>query len=108
MYFPQAPGPQMRHPSQLYEAFFEGLFLFGVLWVLRKIIQTRGAMLALYLIGYGSVRFFIEYFRQPDDHLGFVLLSFSMGQVLCMFMIAGGISLYGYFRHREKTSGSNG
>jgi phosphatidylglycerol:prolipoprotein diacylglycerol transferase len=63
---------------------------------------------SLYLIGYGSVRFFIEYFRQPDDHLGFVLLSFSMGQVLCMFMIAGGISLYGYFRHREKTSGSNG
>ena len=106
MYFPQAPGAQMRHPSQLYEAFFEGLFLFGVLWALRKIIQTRGAMLALYLIGYGSVRFFIEYFRQPDDHLGFILLSFSMGQILCMFMIAGGISLYGYFLHREKTSGA--
>jgi phosphatidylglycerol:prolipoprotein diacylglycerol transferase len=65
-------------------------------------------MLALYLIGYGSVRFFIEYFRQPDDHLGFVLLSFSMGQVLCMVMIAGGLSLYGYFRHLEKSSVATG
>jgi phosphatidylglycerol:prolipoprotein diacylglycerol transferase len=104
MYFPQAPAPLLRHPSQLYEAFFEGFFLFGIFWVLRKIVQTRGAMLALYLIGYGGVRFFIEYFRQPDEHLGFVLLSFSMGQVLCMLMIAGGIALYAYFLHREKNS----
>ena len=108
MYFPQAPGAQMRHPSQLYEALFEGLFLFGVLWTLRRIIKIPGALLALYLIGYGSVRFFIEYFRQPDDHLGFVLLSFSMGQLLCMAMIASGISLYGYFRYREKTYGTAG
>ncbi len=105
MYFPQAPGPELRHPSQLYEAFFEGLFLFGILWSLRKIMIMKGAMLALYLIGYGTVRFFIEYFRQPDDHLGFVLLSFSMGQLLCLVMIATGISLYGYFWRKEKTSG---
>jgi phosphatidylglycerol:prolipoprotein diacylglycerol transferase len=96
MYFPQAPGTGLRHPSQLYEAFFEGIFLFAVLWSLRKIIRTRGAMLALYLIGYGSVRFFIEYVREPDAHLGFVFLSFSLGQVLCMVMMVSGIQLYWY------------
>jgi phosphatidylglycerol:prolipoprotein diacylglycerol transferase len=104
MYFPLAPGADLRHPSQLYEASFEGLFLFGILWSLRKIMKIRGAMLALYMIGYGTVRFFIEYFRQPDEHLGFVLLSFSMGQLLCLLMIAAGISLYGYFWRKEKTS----
>jgi phosphatidylglycerol:prolipoprotein diacylglycerol transferase len=51
-------------------------------------------MLAVYLMGYGLVRFFIEYARQPDAHLGFVFLSFSMGQILCLAMIlAGGILL---------------
>jgi phosphatidylglycerol:prolipoprotein diacylglycerol transferase len=61
-------------------------------------------MLALYLIGYGTVRFFIEYFRQPDDHLGFVFLSFSMGQILCSLMIAGGIALYFYLQRQAKAS----
>ena len=56
--------------------------------------MPKGAMLALYLIGYGMVRFFIEYFREPDAHLGFVFFSFSMGQVLCALMIAAGIALY--------------
>jgi phosphatidylglycerol:prolipoprotein diacylglycerol transferase len=57
-------------------------------------------MLAFYLIGYGSVRFFIEYFREPDAHLGFVLLSFSMGQILCLLMIAAGALLYFYLWRR--------
>jgi len=106
MKFPLAPGPALRHPSQLYEAFFEGIFLFTVLWLPRKMILPKGAMLAFYLIGYGTVRFFIEYFRQPDDHLGFVWLSFSMGQLLCFAMIVSGIVLYGYLRNLEaKTSG---
>jgi phosphatidylglycerol:prolipoprotein diacylglycerol transferase len=63
-------------------------------------------MLALYLIGYGTVRFFIEYFREPDAHLGFVLLSFSMGQILCLLMIAAGSLLYYYLwrqAHHDKT-----
>jgi phosphatidylglycerol:prolipoprotein diacylglycerol transferase len=105
MYFPQAPEQQLRHPSQLYEAFFEGIFLFSVLWSLRKKINTRGAMLAAYLIGYGSVRFFIEYFRQPDAHLGFVLLSFSMGQVLCLLMIVTGVLRYFYLSRKQKILG---
>ncbi len=96
MYFPMAPAGELRHPSQLYEAFFEGIFLFAILWSIRKIKLPKGAMLALYLIGYGVVRFFIEYFREPDAHIGFVFLSFSMGQILCSLMIAGGIFLYFY------------
>ena len=98
MYFPLAPTKELRHPSQLYEAFFEGIFLFAVLWSIRKLETPKGAMLAFYLIGYGMIRFCIEYFRQPDAQLGFVLLSFSMGQILCALMITAGIGLYLYLR----------
>ena len=101
MYFLSAPGPERRHPSQLYEAFFEGVFFFAVLWMIRKRKMPPGAMLGLYLIGYGMVRFIIEYFRQPDAHLGFVFLSFSMGQVLCSLMIFGGALLYLYLWRRD-------
>ena len=103
MFFPMAPTRELRHPSQLYEAFFEGIFLFAVLWNLRKVKTPKGATLAFYLVGYGTVRFCIEFFRQPDEHLGFVFLSFSMGQVLCASMIAAGIGLYYYLRNRQKT-----
>ncbi len=102
MYFPMAPTRELRHPSQLYEAFFEGIFLFVILWSIRKIKTPQGASLSFYLIGYGVVRFCIEYFRQPDDHLGFVFLSFSMGQILCALMIAAGIGLYFYLQRREE------
>lgn len=101
MYFPLAPSRQLRHPSQLYEAFFEGIFLFAVLWTVRKMKLPQGAMIALYLIGYGLIRFIIEYFRQPDAQLGFVFLSFSMGQVLCALMVAAGGFLYFYLWRRE-------
>ena len=80
-----------RHPSQLYEAFFEGLLLFAVLWYLRTRSKFEGFLFSVYLIGYGVVRFFIEYFREPDAHLGFIVGSFSMGQLLCLVMIAAGI-----------------
>lgn len=94
MYFPAAPTPERRHPSQLYEAFFEGIFCFTVLWLARKRIRTRGAMLSLYLVSYGTVRFFIEFFRQPDAHIGFVLFRFSAGQILCSLMILAGLVFY--------------
>jgi phosphatidylglycerol---prolipoprotein diacylglyceryl transferase len=93
MYFPLAPEKALRHPSQLYEAFFEGVFLFAVLWAIRQARAPRGAMLAFYLIGYGAVRFFIEFYREPDAHLGFVVGFFSMGQVLCAAMITAGVFL---------------
>ena len=98
MFFPFAPGPGRRHPSQLYEAFFEGIVLFVVLWAIKARVATRGAMLALYLMGYGLVRFFIEYARQPDAHLGFIFFSLSMGQLLCMAMILVGALLLLYLK----------
>jgi len=98
MYFPQAPGDAMRHPSQLYEAFFEGVCLFVVMWILRRRNLPEGAMLAVFLIGYGTVRFFIEYFRQPDEHIGFIWRYFSMGQILCGGMVAAGIFLFLRYR----------
>jgi phosphatidylglycerol---prolipoprotein diacylglyceryl transferase len=94
MVFPMAPGPGRRHPSQLYEAFFEGVFLFLLLWILRNRKMPEGASLSIYLIGYGAARFFIEFYREPDAHLGFVLISLTMGQILCGAMVVAGILLY--------------
>jgi phosphatidylglycerol:prolipoprotein diacylglycerol transferase len=100
MVFPLAPDQSLRHPSQLYEAFFEGIFLFAVLWQLRRLPHPAGAMLCFYLVGYGILRFIIEFFRQPDAHLGFVFAGFSMGQVLCTIMVMGGALLYAYLRRK--------
>lgn len=102
MVFPSAPGSRLRHPSQLYEAFFEGIFLFVILWSLRRRTRVRGALLAYFLIGYGTVRFFIEFVRQPDAHLGAVLFFMSMGQVLCLLMVLAGLLLVVYLRRTQE------
>lgn len=102
MHFPEAPDPTaLRHPSQLYEAFGEGIVLFAILWLIRHKVRTQGVMLAFYLIGYGATRFIIEFFREPDAHLGFVWFSFSMGQLLCSLMVIGGGILWGLLRRWE-------
>lgn len=93
MYFPLDATHKLRHPSQLYEAFFEGIFLFAVLWIAKGKKHFDGFLLGIYICGYGLVRFFIEFFREPDYHLGFVVSSLSMGQVLCLIMIAGGAAI---------------
>jgi len=98
MVFPLDPLHLLRHPSQLYEAFFEGIVLFAVLWMIRRKSPFDGALFAWYLIGYGVVRFFIEFFREPDVQLGFVLGPFSMGQLLCFLMIAAGALIYVFRR----------
>lgn len=93
MYFPRAGEEILRHPSQLYEGFLEGIVLFLILWNLRKIVGKKmpeGSMLGLYIIGYGIARFSVEYFREPDEHLGFVIANFSMGQILSFGMIVFG------------------
>lgn len=102
MYFPDDPAGILRHPSQLYEAFFEGLVLFAVLWALRKSARVPGSLFALYLAGYGVVRFLIEFTRQPDSHIGFVFAGFSLGQVLCFVMILAGGLLYAGLRAGTK------
>ncbi len=95
-----------RHPSQLYEAFFEGIVLFCLLWLLRKHKPVKGFMMGMYLIGYGFFRFIIEYFRAPDADLGYRIelapsdmptalfssvWNFSTGQILCFLMISAGL-----------------
>ncbi len=103
MYFPNARDTLLRHPSQLYEAFFEGIVVFLVLWYFRKKSPFAGFLSGLYIFGYGFVRFFIEFFRQPDAHLGFVVGNLSMGQMLCLGMLlAAGLVWYlGYKQHQE-------
>jgi phosphatidylglycerol:prolipoprotein diacylglycerol transferase len=93
MYFPLDLTHSLRHPSQLYEAVFEGLVLFTLLWLIRKKKFFDGFLIGIYICGYGFVRFFIEFFREPDYQLGFVLSFMSMGQVLCALMMMAGITI---------------
>jgi phosphatidylglycerol:prolipoprotein diacylglycerol transferase len=100
MIFPKG-SPLPRHPSQLYESALEGWVLFSILWLVKDKNLPSGGLLALFLTLYGVFRFFVEFFREPDFQLGFVLGPFSMGQVLCSFMIVGGIILFIYLRGRK-------
>lgn len=97
MVFPNA-GDVARHPSQLYEAGLEGVVLFALLWWFfwrTKARYAPGKLVGIFLIGYGCFRFFVEYFREPDQQFaGTFLQSFiHMGQILCLPMILGGIYL---------------
>lgn len=104
MRFSEAPGSMLRHPSQLYEAFFEGIVLFVILWSLRKRPFPKGAFAGLYLIGYGFFRFFIEFYREPDAQLGLAFFGkFSMGQALCMAMMVIGL---GFLALRYRAAGA--
>jgi phosphatidylglycerol---prolipoprotein diacylglyceryl transferase len=91
-------GPLPRHPSQLYEALFEGPILFIILWCLRTRLKMPGELLVALLWGYGVFRFTIEFFREPDPQLGFIIDWLTMGQLLCLAMILGGVGLLIYIR----------
>jgi len=95
-----------RHPSQLYEALFEGIVLFAIIWFFRNRKPFKGFQVGLYFFGYGFFRFFIEYFREPDSNLGYPIefikstlphayshppLSFTTGQILCFIMMMFGV-----------------
>src|SRR5947209_3048150 len=85
MIFPTDPQSLPRHPSPIYEALGEGVLLGLLLWLADSVARRRGAYrpgldTALFLIGYGVIRFFIEFTRQPDAQLGFIIGPFSMGQ----------------------------
>ncbi|MDA7599287.1 prolipoprotein diacylglyceryl transferase [Alphaproteobacteria bacterium] len=94
MIFPNSDG-FARHPSQLYEAGLEGLGLGLVMYVLarRGALRASGTLTAALLIGYGAVRFMVEYVREPDIQLGLLFNLITMGQLLCLPMIAGGVYL---------------
>jgi phosphatidylglycerol:prolipoprotein diacylglycerol transferase len=97
MVFPNA-GPEPRHPSQLYEAGLEGLTLLLVLhllWRVDAIRQRHGTLAGAFLLGYGIARAISEFFRQPDDFLGFLWGGATMGQLLSIpLMIVGLILIF--------------
>jgi phosphatidylglycerol:prolipoprotein diacylglycerol transferase len=80
-------GAQPRHPSQLYELFLEGVLLLAVLWWLKSKLKRDGQITMVFLMGYALCRFVVEFFREPDPQLGYLLFHFSMGQWLSVAMI---------------------
>ena len=89
----QSGGPLPRHPSQLYQFSLEGVLLFVILWIFSARPKPVGAVSAVFLIGYGTLRFVAEFFREPDDFLGLLALNLSMGQWLSLPMIVAGIGM---------------
>ena len=101
MVFPYA-GPVTRHPSQLYEMIFEGLLLFALLWWYSSKPRKRGQVSALFLIGYGTARFLVEFTREPDDFLGLIAAGLSMGQLLSLPMVLIGALIF--WKSTERSS----
>ncbi len=93
MYFPLDSLQKLRHPSQLYEAMLEGIVLFIVMWLIRKKSKFDGFLLGIYIFGYGLARFIAEFFREPDYNVNMILVTISIGQLLCLLMMLGGIAL---------------
>jgi phosphatidylglycerol:prolipoprotein diacylglycerol transferase len=103
MIFPNG-GNVARHPSQLYEAFLEGVVLFIILWIYTSKPRPTMAATGLAVFLYGCFRFFIEFFRMPDAHLGYLALDWvTMGQILSTPMIIIG-ALMVYFAYQPKKS----
>jgi phosphatidylglycerol:prolipoprotein diacylglycerol transferase len=100
MVFPNG-GPLARHPSQLYEAFLEGVVLFAILWVYTSKPRPTMAATGLAVMLYGCFRFFVEFYRMPDAHLGYLALDWvTMGQILSTPMIIIGALMF-YFAHKK-------
>ncbi len=104
--FPNA-GPNPRHPSQLYEAILEGLVLFIALFGIEywtNMRRTRpGFQFAIFLIGYGLARVFIELFRQPDHHIGYLVGGTTIGQLLSSPLLLIGALLTWHVLHQKKS-----
>ncbi len=102
MVFPNG-GEFARHPSQLYEAFLEGLVLFVILWIYTSKPRPTMAATGLAVLLYGCFRFFIEFFRMPDAHLGYLALDWvTMGQILSTPMIIIGALIVYFAYHRTE------
>lgn len=93
----------LRHPSQLYEAFLEGIVVFFIVFIARKFKHFEGELILVYLSSYAVARFVCEFFREPDFQLGFVALNFSMGQILSLVMFGISLILFIYLKNSKKT-----
>ncbi len=108
-----------RHPSQLYEALFEGVVLWLIIWLIRKKKPFNGFLACVYTFGYGFFRFIIEYFRQPDANMGYKIsftkstniyvyeswTNISTGQVFCFYMMLGAVivaTIIGIYDKKKK------
>jgi phosphatidylglycerol---prolipoprotein diacylglyceryl transferase len=94
MVFKNSGSMLPRHPSQVYQFLLEGLLLFVLLWLYARKPRKMGQVSGAFLVGYGIFRFIAEFFREPDDFLGILALGMSMGQWLCLPMIAAGVWLW--------------
>ena len=94
MVFPGSQDGLPRHPSQLYQFALEGLLLFGIVWWFARVPRPTGQVSGVFLIGYGVLRFLVEFTRQPDSFLGLLAGGLSMGQWLSLPMVAAGIMVY--------------
>tara|TARA_B100000787_G_C16102795_1_gene254313 strand:+ start:61 stop:834 length:774 start_codon:yes stop_codon:yes gene_type:complete len=92
-----------RHPSQLYEAFLEGIVLLFILYYFFKknYLQNPGKISALFLIFYSLFRFFTEFFRSPDPQIGYLTLDLTLGQLISVFFLTAGTVLF-YLKNNEK------
>lgn len=94
MVFQADPSGLARHPSQLYQALLEGVLMFAIVYWFSSRQRPRWAVSGLFLICYGSFRFFVEFFRQPDSHIGFDAFGWlTRGQVLSTPMILAGLAM---------------
>ncbi|KAF1049155.1 prolipoprotein diacylglyceryl transferase [Xylophilus sp.] len=106
MVFPQSGSMLPRHPSQVYQFLLEGLLLFVLLWFYARGPRRLGEVSGAFLVGYGVLRFTAEFFREPDDFLGLLSLGMSMGQWLCVPMIAAGIALWAWASRQRAPAAS--
>lgn len=94
MVFPTDPLQLARHPSQLYQFALEGVALFAILWIYSSKPRPTMAVSGLFGVCYGVFRFFVEFFREPDAHLGYLAFGWlTMGQLLCIPMILIGAAM---------------
>ena len=93
-----------RHPSQIYEAILEGLVLFFIMYLFAKknYLKKPGLISSLFLVFYSIFRFFVEFYRVPDEQLGFIFLNLTMGQIISLIFICFGFSLFFIKKNENK------
>ncbi|PTU79906.1 prolipoprotein diacylglyceryl transferase [Pseudomonas indoloxydans] len=107
MVFPSDPEQLARHPSQLYQFALEGVALFTILWFYSRKPRPTMAVSGMFAACYGVFRFIVEFVRVPDAQLGYLAWGWlTMGQILCLPMILGGIGLIAYAYKRQAVQGA--